>query len=269
MEARKVTSMRGWYWVVEGFALYRKNIGMWIAISALYIMASGLVAQILPIAMLLLILLAQVFNAGFMLASRDLDRGKALTLRHLIAGFGHNPAQLVTIGGFFLVGLILISGIAMYAGAGALFGAIEVNQMHGGDPTEAMIGAKGAAAISLLAVMLLLVPLMMLILFAPALIVFHGMTAMEAAKQSFIGCLRNFPAFSVYGLALGAVGLVLGTLFALLGISEEIFMVAIKLLMVLLLPLTNTSIYAGYKDIFPVEVEAEAVPEAEQPALPD
>lgn len=249
MEARKVAAMRGWQWLVEGMALYRRSPVMWLVLALLYLVGANLLLKV-PVVNLVVVLLTQVFNASFMLACRDVDQGRELELRHLFAGFRAQPAQLVTVGGFFMIGLFLVAGLAMYAGGGALLSAAAINEMHGGEPPDSAVGAIGAAAIGVLSASLLLMPLMMLVLFAPALIVFRGLGPIEAVKQSFVACLRNIPAFMVYSAVLAGVGLVLGIAFAIFGVSTENFMLALAPIYVLLFPLANNSIYASYKDIF-------------------
>jgi hypothetical protein len=232
---------------------------MWLTLSLIYLVGVNLLLRV-PLLGLVAVLLTQVFNASFMLACRDLEQGKDLELGHLLAGFRAQPGQLVTVGGFFLVGLILIAGLAMYAGGGALLGAAAMNQMHGGEPPEVAIGAMGAAAIGVLSASALLMPLMMLILFAPALIAIRGLGAVDAVKLSFAGCLRNMPAILVYTAVLAGGGLVLGIVFAIFGVPTESFMLVLAPIYVLLYPLTNNSIYASYKDIFPVELAQETDP---------
>src|SRR5512135_3452043 len=139
MEARQVSAVQGWRWLVEGMALYRRSPVMWLILSLIYVMGVNLLLRV-PLLGLVVVLLTQVFNASFMLACRDLEQGKDLKLGNLLAGFRAQPGQLVTVGGFFLVGLILIAGLAMYAGGGVLLGATAMNQMHGGEPQEAVIG---------------------------------------------------------------------------------------------------------------------------------
>jgi uncharacterized membrane protein len=72
--------------------------------------------------------------------------------------------------------------------------------------------------------------------FAPALIVFRHMGAVQAMKASFVGCLRNFVPFLIYGLVL-LIPAVLATIPFALG-------------WLVLGPLVVASIYTSYKDIY-------------------
>jgi uncharacterized membrane protein len=152
------------------------------------------------------------------------------------------------VGGLYLVGSIIILGLMMMSGGGAILGSAALGQMQGIEPNEAMVGAMGGMLIALLVALALLVPLLMAYWFAPALVVLRNMTAMEAMKLSFVGCLRNIWPFLVFGV----IAFVL----------TMIAMIPFGLGMLVLVPVLNASIYLGYKDIFPAE------PEAESPPLP-
>lgn len=250
MEVRKVVAGRGWRWIVDGFALFKKNPPIWIALFVAYFLIVVVVSIIPVVGPLVMSLLAPVFTAGFMLACRAVEKGEELELGYLVAGFKRNTGQLVTVGGLYLVGSIIILGLMMMSGGGAILGSAALGQMQGAEPTEAMIGAMGGMLIALLVALALLIPLLMAYWFAPALVVFDDMTAMEAMKRSFAGCLRNILPFLVYGLIA----------FVLMMVA----MIPFGLGMLILVPVLNASIYAGYRDIFPAGAEAEAG----QPALP-
>lgn len=239
MEVRKVDAGRGWQWIVGGFALFRKNPPIWIALFVIYFLIVIVVSIIPVVGPLVMTLLAPVFTAGFMLACRGVEAGEELELGYLIAGFKHNTGQLVTVGGLYLVGSIIILGLMMMSGGGAILGSAALGQMQGVEPNEAMVGAMGGMLIALLVAFALLIPLLMAYWFAPALVVLRNMTAMDAMKLSFVGCLRNMWPFLVYG----------GIAFILMMIA----MIPFGLGMLILVPVLNASIYLGYKDIFPAE----------------
>ena len=111
-----------------------------------------------------------------------------------------------------------------------------------GDVQE-VAAAMRSMALALTVGFALYLPLLMLIWFAPLLVVFHDLTPLEAMKQSFFACLSNWLAFLVYGVII----LVLW------------FIASIPLFLglVVLLPVLICSLYASYKDIF---VAAETKP---------
>jgi uncharacterized membrane protein len=118
------------------------------------------------------------------------------------------------------------------AGVFALF-------MGGGDPSadpEAAAKAMTTVALAVLIMLALSIPVLMAIWFAPSLVVFHNLGAVEAMKASFSGCLRNIVPFLVYGI----VGFVLAILASIpLGLGWLV-----------LGPVFGASIYTAYKDIY-------------------
>jgi uncharacterized membrane protein len=244
MEIRKVDAGQGWQWIAGGFALFRKNPPIWITLFVIYFLIVIVVSIIPVVGPLVMTLLAPVFAAGFMLACRGMEAGEELELGYLVAGFKHNTGQLVTVGGLYLVGSIIILGLMMMSGGGAILGSAALGQMQGIEPNEAMVGAMGGMLIALLVALALLIPLLMAYCFAPVLVVLRNMTAMEAMKLSFVGCLRNIVPFLVFGV--------------IAFILTMIAMIPFGLGMLVLVPVLNASIYVGYKGIFPAEVEPEA-----------
>ena len=100
------------------------------------------------------------------------------------------------------------------------------------------MGAAGASGV-LLAVLIalaLMLPLYMAMWFAPALVVFHELGAVDAMKASFAGCLKNVVPFVLYGL----VGLVLGIVAS----------IPFGLGWLVLGPVAIASVYVGYRDIY-------------------
>lgn len=240
MKARVVEAGRGWQWIVDGFALFRRYPLMWIAVTVVLVliwMVSFLIPLLGP---LLFNLLSPVLFAGMMIGCRAVENGEELELAHLFSGFKKNPAALVTIGGVYLVGTILVVGVIFMAAGGSMPPAVF--DKSGGD-VHAVAAAMRSMAFALTIGFALYLPLLMLIWFAPLLVVFNDLTPVEAMKTSFFACLANWLAFLVYGLVI----LVLW------------FIASIPLFLglVVLLPVLICSLYASYKDIF---VAAETKP---------
>ena len=233
LQARQVSARRGWYWLVEGFALFRRDPLIWIALFSAYLLI-GMVLSMVPIVgPILLNLLAPVFVAGFMIGCRVVDEGGALEIGHLFAGFRQHAAQLVTIGGIYMVGIILIVGI-MFAGTDqATLQAILSGERISPEANRAM--GQGFILTSLLG-LLLLVPLIMAYWFAPVLAAFHGVPGFAAMKQSFFACLKNVGPFMVYGV-ISMVLLVLAAIPFGLGL-------------LVMIPTMIASLYISYKDVF-------------------
>jgi len=226
--------MRGWQWIVDGFALFRLSPVIWIALFFVYLLI-GMVLSVIPVVgPILLNLLAPVFMAGFMLGCRDLENGEELEINHLFAGFKRNTSQLITVGGLYLAGVIVIVGIVFIMTGGAGISAMSAGHMFGED-----VAATAAGSGFLLAALVglaVLVPLMMAYWFSPTLVVFHDMKAVDAMKVSFTACLRNIWPFTVYSL----ISMVLMLIAAIpLGLG-----------LLVMIPTMTASLYISYKDIF-------------------
>lgn len=237
MRIRSVESGRGWQWIVEGFALFRKAPFMWITLTLVLALIWMLLFAVQLIGPLLFNLLSPVFFAGFMIGCRDLEQGRELELAHVFAGFrGGHAAPLVTVGGVYLVGMIVILGLIFLTAGGSLL-PTALSGKH--TDMAAVAAAVRGLALALIVAFVVYIPLLMAVWFAPLLVAFHGMAAVPAMKLSFHACWRNMLPFTVYGFVI----LVLW------------FLASIPLLLGLLivLPVVLCSIYASYKDVFEIE----------------
>src|SRR5699024_8206828 len=106
--------------------------------------------------------------------------------------------------------------------------------MSGAEPNvQAMLLGM---ALFFLVMMALMLPLMMMIWFAPALIMLNGVAPTEALKMSFVGCLRNILPMLIYGL-ICTILLIAGALPLFLG-------------WLVVYPIFICSIYTAYRDIY-------------------
>jgi uncharacterized membrane protein len=229
-EGRTVAASRGWGWIVDAFALFRRQPGMWILILLLAGVLFAAIGFIPVLGSLANALLFPIFGAGLMLGCKAQDQGGTLELAHLFAGFKHRTGDLVLVGVFNLVGWVLIA----FAVAAVVGGGVFMGIMRGGLP------GAGISILSMLIALLLVtglsVPLYMAIWFAPALIVLHDVAPIAALKASFYACLNNWIPFLIYSVVL-LVLCVLAAIPAALGY-------------LVLVPVLAASVYTAYRDIF-------------------
>ena len=119
---------------------------------------------------------------------------------------------------------------------GLVTGASIFAMMGGAMPDMAAPAAALTVILAVLIIFALMLPVMMAIWFAPALVLFHGKGALEAMQASFFGCLKNIVPFLVYSVVM----LVLGVLAA----------IPFGLGWLVLGPVLAASIYTSYKDIY-------------------
>ena len=229
-EGRTVAAGRGWDWIVEAFVLFRKQPGVWILMAVVLGVLFIVISMIPLLGSFASALLFPIFGGGLMLGCKDLDRGGALELEHLFAGFRQKTGDLVLVGAFNLIGWVVIT----FAVITVIGGGVFMGMMRGGMP-----GAGISIASMLLAMLLvagLSVPLYMAVWFAPVLIVLHNMAPAAALKASFFACLRNWMPFLVYGVVLLVLCLVAA--------------IPLGLGYLVLVPVLIASVYTAYRDIF-------------------
>lgn len=178
-------------------------------------------------------LLSPVFTAGLMAGCRALEKDQEIEIAHLFGGFRLNMTDLITIGGVYLIGQILIYGVLVLVGGDAvsalISGAID-------DDPAAMPAVVDQLLPAAIAGLALALPLWMAVWFAPLLVIFDKLTAVAALKQSFVACLKNVAPFLVYAIVM----LILGVIAA----------IPFGLGFLILAPMLFGSVYASYKDVF-------------------
>lgn len=230
VEGRTVAAGRGWDWIVEAYALFRKQPGIWM-LTAVVLGIIFIVVSLIPmLGSFANALLFPIFTAGLMVGCRDLDKGGALEFEDLFAGFRQKTGDLVLVGAFNLIGWVLIA----FAVIAVIGGGVFMGVMRGG------IEGAGLSIASLLIALLLVaglsVPLYMATWFAPVLIVLQDMSAGPALKASFFACLKNWMPFLVYGVVLMVLGIVAA--------------IPLGLGYLVLVPVMAASVYIAYRDIF-------------------
>jgi uncharacterized membrane protein len=231
---RGVPAGRGWSWISDGWALFRERPGLWIGMVVVFaaiMFGLMLIPFAGPAAQYVLM---PVLLAGVVAGARTLDEGGRMEFNQLFEGFRTRFGTLAAVGALYLAGFVAILVVVMVLTGASVFGLM----MAGGGAGQEL--ATGAAALTfVLAILLVLagsVPLLMAVWFAPALVMFHELGAVEAMKASFTGCLRNIVPFLVYG--------VLGLLLAIVAT------IPLGLGWFVLGPVLAISVYTAYRDIY-------------------
>ena len=250
LEPRTVAPGRGVSWWEEGWRLFVPNVGAWLLITVivfcLQLAASAVsgVLHLLPVlgqvlSTFLFSALTLLLAAGLMIGCRSIDRGNPLTIGHTFAAFSQRTQPLLIVAliytGLLLVVLVVVAVIMVALFGVAILGAL----MSAADPWR--IGAAfgtivSAILVAVLVFLLLWLPIVMMVWFAPALVMLGGVEPWPAMMLSFRGCMKNFTPLLVYG----AIGLGLA------------IVASIPLLLgwLVLYPVTVATVYASYCDIF-------------------
>jgi uncharacterized membrane protein len=221
-------------WLAEGWSMFAREPGPWLLIT-LVLFVLVLALSVVPLGSLAINLLFPVVTAGIMLGCEAARRGEPLNVSHLFEGFNApNVGQLVVVGAISLAAGVVIAIVVLipFLGLGgfAVFRAI----LAGTPPDLGQLLLP--LMLALLLYLALLTPLMMLVWFAPALIVLDKLPAFDAMKLSFSACLKNVVPYLVYGL-IGVPLAIAATIPLLLG-------------WFVLVPIVYASTYVSYREIF-------------------
>lgn len=236
LQPRTVAAGRGSEWLGEAYALFRQQPGTWIGIILLWLLLSALISAE-PSLSILGSFLNPIFTAGMLLGCAGQARGEPLRVGHLFAGFRSGrvgPLLMLTVWTLLLaIGGVLVLTVAF---GWPVLGVLQ--DLQDPSPMELLyaVGLGRVLALALAASVLGLL-LAAAVWFAPALIVFRGVSALEALKLSFRGCVRNWAPLAIYGLLVAAM-LIVAVIPLLLGL-----LIAVPVLMV--------SIYTSYRDLYP------------------
>ncbi|CAM5279507.1 MULTISPECIES: BPSS1780 family membrane protein [unclassified Thauera] len=236
-------------WLSEGWRLFMKAPGVW-AIQALIffviLTALGLMPFLgwaaAPIALPVLV-------GGMIAGAQALDRGESLRVDHLFDGVRHHAGNLLLVGVFHLLGLLLAALIAAAIGGSAALTGAAVGALAG-------MGMAGSGMMLGVVVFTVLWALLMMALwFAPALVMLHEMAPLDAMRLSARACIHNLLAFLI--------------LAALLYVLLWVAMLPAGLGMLVLIPVIACALYAAWKETFAPQLPASLPIAADGPESAD
>ena len=239
MQPQRIDAASGARWIAGGLGLFRLRPLIWVALAAAWLLLAFALVAIPTLGQLVLYLLTPALGAGLLLGCRALERGDDLHISHLFAGIRSHPAPLITIGGVYLIGNVLTFGAFMLLGGGKIIAAALERAADPASPPPDLPSDP------LLAV-LLLVPLFMAVIFAPALVVFRGVAPLEAMKMSFMACWKNLLPILIFA--------VMSAVLALLA------MLPYGLGTLVWIPVYAGAVYRGYQALFGPEPPAPSTP---------
>lgn len=247
---RTVPARHGWFWLVRGFFLFRKNPAMWTLLVFTYWILIALVNQIPVAGPLVATLFLPAFSVSFMAMCEELDRNGPLRPALLFAGFRRKLPTLITMGGLYLLAIMLVLGISALADGGALANWV----IYGTAPSAAAV-RDGSLSSALIIAAVAGTPVVMAFWFAPVLAAWDGMGAAKALFFSFFAGWRNWRAFLFYGAVLALAGAALSvalvTAAVMLRGHPELLRLGLIAAVLVTMPTLFGSFYAAYRDIFP------------------
>jgi hypothetical protein len=251
MRAETLPAAAGWRWVLDGFAIFRRNpplLSMLVVCYWLLVIFLNVLPVIGPLAASLAI---PGLSVGLMQAARDIEREQPGGMQTLFAGFKRNAGALLALGALYLVCTLAALGASALADGGEL-----LRFMISGKPADPEALAGGDLLLPALLALVVMAPVMMAWWFAPLLVAWHGAGIGKALFFSLVACWMNRAAFLVYGAGLLLVaGILPGIVYALLLVlfpAAQAFTTALVTVPLLLMvaPAIFASFYATYRDVF-------------------
>jgi hypothetical protein len=243
MQINILPAAAGLSWLREGMRLFgRQPIGL-PAMVVLYLMML-IVPALLPVVGIAISgVLAPFASVGLLGACRDVAEGRMPTPLAFAQPFRPTPArlQMLRLGIINAILLLVVATLAM------LFSP----EPPGGEAPQSL---QEIPLQSLLVQLLLYLPVMALMWFAPVLTGWHGISPAKAMFGSVVACWRNVGAMMVFGLAAGVLtigaSVVAVMLLTSLISSQQVLSIVMAPLALVLMTIVQASLYPMYRSVF-------------------
>lgn len=265
MKLQLVPARTGILWVKLGIQTFFRQP---LALSGLFFMflfAMSLAGMVPVIGLALALAVLPACTLGLMAASKEASSGKFPMPAVFLSAFRAGRQQLRAM---LMLGLLYGAGFWVVMGATALFdgGSFAQSYLSGRMPTIEM-AQDPATQTAMLAFMVLQLPLSLMFWHAPALVHWHQVPPIKSVFFSLVACLRNFWAFTVFGLVwlalLIAVVLTVSLLAGLMG-SPQIAGMVLMPGSLMIAAMFFTSTYFTFRDCF--QADPDSPPQIPGPA---
>jgi len=262
MKLHIVPARTGITWVNLGIRTFLRQP---LALSGLFFMFLAVMsaASMVPLIGLgLAMTLLPACTLGLMAASKEAHAGNFPMPLVFLSAFRAGRQQLRAM---LTLGLMYGACLALVMGASALFdgGQFAASYLAGHAPTQKMVEDPGSRN-AMLVFLLLQLPLSLMFWHAPALVHWHQVPPVKSVFFSLVACLRNFGAFTLFGLgwmALTVVVILVVSLVATLTASAQAASVVLVPATLMIAAMMFTSTYFTFRDCFLAE-DAGAAPQA-------
>lgn len=233
-DARRVEPGRGLAWWTEAWALFMRSALMWLALGLILMVGYGVIGMVPLLGAVATTVAAPAFLASWLMAARKVEAGGALEVGDLFGAFKEPHLTPLLLQGAVLFGaFIVIFLVAAMVGFGALF-SLGSGMRHGGG--GGMMAGLSAGLFAVLLVFGLGALATAALWFGPALVVFRGLPAIEALRESFAASMMNFVPFLVFGLIYLVAAIAASIPFALGWL--------------VLVPVSLLAVWVSYQDVY-------------------
>ncbi len=272
---KKVASANGRAWLTQAYKMFKQSVGVWLGIASFLTLL-----QLIPVVNQLASLFIPFAIGGLMLGCQKQVQGQAIKFDHVFEGIKQDSKQLIILSlsyGLMSLAVMLITFMLMQS-LGLDISKIlpeELQKMTPMQLTQWIETADPQVVLQLFQALLtglaialtLMVPILMALWFAPALVVFKKQPALKALKLSFDACRVNMMPLTFYGLAVIGYAIIffLGLSFISL-ILPFLAIPAIIFAYLAVFSITVTSIYSSFADVF---IDESMAPTTTEPPASD
>ena len=228
---RSCDAAAGINWLFKAAIMLKNNLLLWIGISLSFIFIVGVLGYI-PVIGILFSLMSLILIGGIIKGAAAQAQGNELRFNDLFSGFKTHLQPLIVLCLLYIVGIVVVL-IPMFIA----FGGMILSILFNSSSTNIDAFSGGAILIGGSLSLLLFIPLLMAIWFAPALIVLHDVDAVEAMKKSFKGSAANLLPMFVYSV----VAVIVFSIFVTITIGIGLIVV---------IPLIMITYYTSYRDVW-------------------
>ena len=257
MKLNLVPARQGTQWVKLGIQTFFRQP---LALAGLFFMFLAVISvvNLVPVVgNILAMTLLPAATLGLMAAGREATDGKFPMPSILLSGFRAGRKELVamlTLGALYALSIVVVLGLS------ALIDGGQFAKLYlGGASMTAEILKEADFQWAVMFSSALFIPVSLLFWHAPALVHWHGEPPIKSLFFSFVACMRNFGAMTVYSLTwLGVfvlVSIAVSLIAALTGSVELVATLMYPAAMVLA-AMFFTSLYFTFRDNFSTIVEA-------------
>ena len=259
IEIRRCRPERGWFWLRDSYALFRKNPLVFVFIYCILFLSTVIEGWLfgdmsvgwVPISGLVItFVIGPMFTAGLAYAYQVADRDEDPEIEHLFVGFRDHFYDLLVLGLMIMLVVIAAAFVTLitlvFAGSiEVLFGRVTSIALEHWPKQRLLVAA-------LAFFMLYASPAFVAMWFAPSLVLLRGRKPWEALRESVLACWRNILPFFV----LSAIWVLFILLLAVVGYS--VLGIGGMLLFGVGIAIFGGALYTSYKEVFPEALTPES-----------
>jgi hypothetical protein len=266
--AKNLSMGHGWQWVNEGFRYFTFSKYIWMSVMLTLISSIMLLVYFMPIFQLALIILLPLVTAGIGLGCYEIEQGRQMNVTYLVKGFTHKNGVNLVRYGFWLILLMVIAqmiGSMILVMLGVSQETISTELLvlsKNSNPTFSTIMASPVLVKYFTMSFIVMLPITALNLFAPYILIFSNLSALDSIKYSFVAVIKNINAIVLYAfvyvilffiafMVLKAFNFILYSVFSQGSTLASIVDLIVTVMFVLFFAaLTYCSAYVAFKDVF-------------------